>query len=663
MKDRIAFVREKKLCFSCLQSGHLSKDCKMNLKCVKKGCKKSHNVLLHLENNRTPAKVSASGSPSEISVSSCTVSRARKGALQVLEVGLTKGSSVAKARALCDTGSTHSWISEKLRSQMGLKGSTEVMFVRGVTGSIEGNTRRVDLELFSLRDETFAPLQFSALVRPGLSLGCKKLYLRSIKEACPHLKVVVADLIDYSKIEVILGQDVYSAICPVGYRTSDNHSPWAVQLPIGWVVSGPLPNCKPLQESHCMFSSAETVCSATDSDVGILSAQVAKWCALESYSSFNNVDPRSTNDKLALKILNGSCQFTGSRYRVGLLWKPESDSLSNNFSQAKAHLLSLEKRLEKHPETKTRYAETIKSDIGNGYVRKLPAEEVALTKNDPQWYLPHHPVQSPHKLEKIRRVCNAACKFGGTSLNDVLLPGPDLLADLIGILVRFRLYPVAICADIEAMFMQVEVPENEQKFLRFLWREDVSQEIEVFQYLRHIFGATSSPTCANFIVQKVAHDNKVDFPLASESVLNSFYVDDFLKSFQTVEEAINTMTQLVLMLKRGGFNLSKFVTNSNEVFQSKPENIVFACPFVEVNEISVLGLKWDVKDDYLSVTRGASTNSVDQFTQRKILSALSSVYDSFGYYCSVHNSRTINFERVVVQCGPVLGHSCSSKHK
>ena len=227
-------------------------------------------------------------------------------------------------------------------------------------------------------------------------------------------------------------------------------------------------------------------------------------------------------------------------------------------------------------------------------------------------------VENPHKPEKIRRVCNAACTFGGTSLNDVLLPGPDLLADLIGILVRFRLYPVAVCADIEAMFMQVEVPQNEQKFLRFLWRADVSQEIEVFQYLRHIFGATSSSTCANFTVQKVAHDDKVDFSLASQSVLNSFYVDDFLKSYPTVEEAINTMTQLVLMLKRGGFNLTKFVTNSNEVFQSKPENIVFACPFVEVNEIiSVLGRKWDVKDDYLSVMRGASTNSVDKFTQRK----------------------------------------------
>ena len=333
-------------------------------------------------------------------LSSCTVSQARKGALQVLEVGLRKGSSGAKTWAVCDTESIHSWISEKLGSQMGLRGSTEVMFVRGVTGSIEGNTRRVDLELFSLQDETFAPLQFSALVRLGLSLSCGKLDLRKFKEACPHLKLVVADLIDHSKIEEILGQDVFSAICPVENRTPDNHSPWAVQLPICWVVSGPLPNCKPLQESQCMFSSAETVCSATDSDVENLSAQVAKWWAFESYPWFKNSDPRSTSDKHALKILNESCNSTGSRYRVGLLWKPESVSLSNNFPQAKAHSWSLEKRLEKHPETKTRYPETNKSDIVNGYVCKLPAEEVALTKNDPQWYLPHHSVQNPQKPKK-----------------------------------------------------------------------------------------------------------------------------------------------------------------------------------------------------------------------------------------------------------------------
>ena len=84
---------------------------------------------------------------SENSIASYTVAQARRGALQVLEIVLRNGSSEGKAWALCDTRSTQSWVSEELRSEMGLKGSQEVVFVRGVTGTIEDNTRCVDLEL------------------------------------------------------------------------------------------------------------------------------------------------------------------------------------------------------------------------------------------------------------------------------------------------------------------------------------------------------------------------------------------------------------------------------------------------------------------------------------------------------------------------------------
>ena len=200
-----------------------------------------------------------SGSKNENGVTSCTVSRARKGVLQVIEIGLKSGSSNTKAWALCDTGSTHSWVSEDAKSCLGLVGSSETVYVRGVTGSLEGDTSCVNLELFSLEDESFIPPKFSALVRAGLSLGDEKLDLKNVKSCCPHLKVIKADVIDYSKISVILGQDVYSAICPIGYQTSDNHLPWAVKLPIGWVLSGPLPNCKSLKSSVCFASSGASV--------------------------------------------------------------------------------------------------------------------------------------------------------------------------------------------------------------------------------------------------------------------------------------------------------------------------------------------------------------------------------------------------------------------
>ena len=62
--------------------------------------------------------------------------------------------------------------------------------------------------------------------------------------------------------------------------------------------------------------------------------------------------------------------------------------------------------------------------------------------------------------------------------------------------------------------------------------------LKFFNKIRHIFGAKFSPTCNNFALQKLASDNKDEFPQATQAVFDSFYVDDFLKSFTSVDEAI-----------------------------------------------------------------------------------------------------------------------------
>ena len=73
-----------------------------------------------------------------------------------------------------------------------------------------------------------------------------------------------------------------------------------------------------------------------------------------------------------------------------------------------------------------------------GYVLILSSDECASTRDDLEWYVPHHPVLNPHKLDKVRRVYNAVSKIRGYSLNDMLKVGPDLLASLMGFLSRFR---------------------------------------------------------------------------------------------------------------------------------------------------------------------------------------------------------------------------------
>ena len=72
-----------------------------------------------------------------------------------------------------------------------------------------------------------------------------------------------------------------------------------------------------------------------------------------------------------------------------------------------------------------------------------------------------------------------------------------MLNNHVGIFMTFREEKVALSGDIEAMFNQVAVPEEDKASLRFLWRQTPESPTEVYQYVRHIFGAKCAPTCAN----------------------------------------------------------------------------------------------------------------------------------------------------------------------
>ena len=63
------------------------------------------------------------------------------------------------------------------------------------------------------------------------------------------------------------------------------------------------------------------------------------------------------------------------------------------------------------------------------------------------------------------------------SLNDMLLPGPNLLLEVFHMLIRFRAFPVSIVADIEKAFLQIGIRPEDRDALRFL-RFDVSKFVD-----------------------------------------------------------------------------------------------------------------------------------------------------------------------------------------
>ena len=182
---------------------------------------------------------------------------------------------------------------------------------------------------------------------------------------------------------------------------------------------------------------------------------------------------------------------------------------------------------------------------------------------------------------------------------------------------RFREHKYAISADIEGMFMQVGFLESDQRSLRFLWREDPTSDVSVFQYTRHIFGAKDSPTCANYALRRTAVDNQDRYPDAAYAVLNNFYMEDYLESVKNPKTALMLSRSLVELLKLGGFNLTKFISNipnlSSKVNPPKTsannsKEIITAAINPETAS-HVLGLKWDHVTDTLVVSRGVNRNS------------------------------------------------------
>ena len=147
------------------------------------------------------------------------------------------------------------------------------------------------------------------------------------------------------------------------------------------------------------------------------------------------------------------------------------------------------------------------------------------------------------------------------------MAGPDLLQSLKGIIFRFREKQIALTADVEAMFLRVKVPPTDCKVLKFLWTENHTDPISVYEYGRHIFWAKSSPTCVNYALQQVGRDCGGDNGTVASLINRNFYMDDFVKSVASEDEAVEVYKCLRKSVADGGFQQTKWICKSETVME------------------------------------------------------------------------------------------------
>ena len=512
-------MADNKLCFSCLRDKHTFRQCPQPRKCRAEECNSSHNTFLHGRDRVFPAKQSTNSNTTHPSgntgQSKATTSQQSsnktttmssvtdvKGILQVMELQLVNSSGVdTKALALCDTACSNSWVAGSLADRLGLHCKALELTVKGINTEEVVVTRVVEVTVKPREHQDFEPFIINPFVKESLNVGSDIVNVQALQETYPDFAVLDPVTYSYKDNEMILGQDFHHAVRPLEYfSANEKRSPVAVRLPIGWVLSGPLPSIS------CITSTRFKVNIEHDND---LVSQVKSWYDIESFGANKQVDSRSAADARAHEILESTNLHNGLRYDVGMLWAADNTKLPNNYFSSLVQIKSPEKRLAKDEDLSEKYTSIIKEDtsIIKGYVIEVPDAHKVENRSDKEWYLPHHPVLNPNKPGKVRRVLNGAAKFDGASLNKCLLTGPHLLQNLIYVLLRFRQHPYAVSADIEGMFLQVGVLPSDQPSLRFLWREDPTTNVVVYQYARHILGAKDSPTCANYALQRTARDN------------------------------------------------------------------------------------------------------------------------------------------------------------
>ncbi len=260
-------------------------------------------------------------------------------------------------------------------------------------------------------------------------------------------------------------------------------------------------------------------------------------------------------EKRALKILETTIRYLGDRYEIGVTMEADDFHLPNNRASALRRLYAAENRFRLDAEHGRCYTEAIEANMKNGFARRLTKTELEGPAGR-TWYVPHFLVTNQNKPDMLILGFDAASRHNGISLNDALINGPSLLTDLHDLLVIFRKGPCAVSMDIEKMFLQVRVKEEDQPAFRFLWRRPGSGGPPLeYQMMVEIFEAASSPTSCAFVLRQTGKDNPA-YGDISEKIVSNFYVDNYLDSFDDIATADRTCHRLTELLKKGGFRLS-----------------------------------------------------------------------------------------------------------
>lgn len=183
----------------------------------------------------------------------------------------------------------------------------------------------------------------------------------------------------------------------------------------------------------------------------------------------------------------------------------------------------------------------------------------------------------------------------------MLYPVPNLQADLLHILIRFRMYEYVLTEDIAMMFRQILVAQEDRHWQLILWRKNEEDLLNTFALNTVTYGTTCASFLAMRCLKQLAEEEGGNFPLARQVLKSDFYMDDVLTGADTVADAIALQKQLTDLLAKGQFHLRKWRSNDEQILNHLLEDSKSDDSLILNNKTSLktLGVLWNHKEDFL----------------------------------------------------------------
>ena len=601
-------------CFLCLRPRHIASTCESQKTCTV--CHRKHHELLCFENEPKTSK-----KPAQVVAARSQVRNKTGVALQTARVEAVGPAGKECVKMLLDSGSNQSFITKRLATKLGCKstGEQDTQIVTfGGTEKCHKSMKMVSVTLKKTGNTSsgvkLCMAQIDTICGPvnaGLTLDEGELdHLMDVELADPP-----EQWRECQEVDILLGMDFYQDV--MTGRTRRNHSGLiAMESIFGWILGGRVSATE--DENRQVFFVRTQNASEDLEQIWDLES-----IGIQNPSFESAREEKQTSEDSAVTHFESTCtRLDDGRYQVRWPKKDNFSCLPDGDRLARARLERCEKALERS-ERRPEYEKAIMQYMEDGYAELAPC-----TPDGPLHVMSHHAV---YKNGKIRIVFDASAGHP-QSLNDCVLAGPNLIADLAGILLRFRLHPVAVSADIEKAFLQISLHPEERDVTRFLWRENPGEDPTVFRMTRVVFGVSASPFLLQATVKRHLSLYAESLPGSVLRLGTDLYCDDLLTSLKTEEEAEMFIQETKQIFSDAKMNMRKWASNQKlaAVENDGPKAVLL--PDGGAEERKVLGVVWAPADDTLRFDPSCLVVMSDNMrpTKRNLLRISARIFDPLG---------------------------------